>query len=332
MTAVPPESLDSTAGQTARRVALIVIWRGPFPAYFDLVLTSCAANPEYTWLILSDQSRPEGAPDNVRFLPLSTADINRRIGDTLGVQTRIERIYKFCDLRPMYGLVFADLLAGFTHWGHTDLDVIWGRLGDFLADDLFAAYSRVQESGHLAIYRNDDEANRFFMLGAPGITDWRTVLAHENHSYYFDEWPGINRILQHHGIPRAPVASVADIVAVPARYRLLLQPNHRLQAFYWHDGRVCRDYVDDATGRFGREEFAYIHLQKRRLPPPEFREIPDLGYWITPHGFVPRLSPEPDRETIRRMNQPSWRHRAFVVRWRVRNLWRKISGANRLPA
>ena len=330
MTAAPANSSRSAAAP-GRRVALIVIWRGPFPSYFDLHLASCATNPDYTWLILSDQPRPGNAPDNVRFLPLSIADINRRIGDALGVQTRIERIYKFCDLRPMYGLVFADLLEGFTHWGHTDLDVIWGRLDDFLTDDLFAGYHRVQESGHLAIYKNTDEANRFFMLGAPGVADWRTVLAHENHSYYFDEWSGINRILQHHGIPRAPVASVADIVAVPGRYTLLLQRNHRRQAFFWQDGRVCRDYVDDATGRFGRDEFAYIHLQKRRLPPPEFQAIPELGYWITPHGFCPRLASEPDRETIRRINRPSWRHRAFVVRWRAGNLWRKVTGANRPP-
>lgn len=330
MSAAPVNLTQSAAA--GRRVALIVIWFGPLPPYFELFLASCARNPDYTWLILGDQPAPDGLPWNVRFVTMRKDDINQRVQDALGVTTHIRWSYKFCDIRPMYGLVFADLLQGFSHWGHTDLDVIWGRIAGFLTDDLFNQFPRLQESGHLAIYRNDDEANRFFMLEAPGIVTWRRVLAHPDYYFYFDEWPGINRILEHHGVPRAPMAPIADVLAPPARFRLYGQKNHRLQAFFWHDGRVFRNVVDDTTGRIGSDEFLYIHLQKRRLPSPQFRAIPEFGYWITPHGFFPRLSAEPDEKTIRRMNRPSWRHRAFVVRWRARNLWRKFTGANHPPA
>jgi len=163
------------------------------------------------------------------------------------------------------------------------------------------------------------------------VPHWKTVLAHPDYSFYFDEWPGMNRILQHHGVPRAVFAPVADVSAVPARYQLYGRPNHRLQALFWHDGRVYREFVDESTGRIGRDEFAYVHLQKRRLPRPPFQRIPELGYWITPQGFVPRLSSEVDRATIRWMNRASWRHRLFVVRWRAGNLWRKLTGRNRPP-
>jgi len=319
----------TSAGAAGRSVALVAIWRGPLPASHDLFLASCAANPEFTWLVFGDAAPPAGAPHNVRFLPLTVDDVNRRIGDVLGVSSRITRGYKVCDLRPMFGLLFADELRGFTHWGHCDLDVIWGRLADFLTDDLFSRYPRLQENGHLSIYRNTDEMNRFFMRDAPGVPDWRTVLAHDGHSFYFDEWPGINRILEHHGVPRAPLVPVADIVAVPGRFEVYGRPNHRRQAFSWRDGRVFREFVDDATGRPGRDDFAYIHLQKRRLPAPPFRRIPDLGYFITPHGFVPRTAAVSDPATIRRMNRPSWSHRAFVARWRLGNLWRKLTGARR---
>ncbi len=321
----------TVSGPRPRRVALVVIWCGPWPAYFDLFLASCATNPDFTWLIFSDQPGPTSAPANVRLLPISAAEVNRRIGDALGVTTRITWAYKYCDLKPMYGLIFADHLRDFTHWGHCDLDVIWGRLTDFLTDDLFDRYPRIQESGHLAIFRNTPEANRFFMLEAPGVVTWRDVLARHDYYFYFDEWAGINRILGHHGIPRAPVVPVADILAPVGRYRTYMPGNRRLQAFYWQDGCVCREFVDDATGAFGRDAFAYIHLQKRRLPPPPFERIPDLGYYITPQGFVPRSSAVPERRTIRRMNRPSWPHRAFVVRWRLRNLWHKLTGRHRSP-
>jgi hypothetical protein len=331
MSGISPEFGSATGDPTGRRVALIVMWRGPFPSYFDLFLASCASSPEYTWLIFCDQRRPDNAPDNVRFLPLSTDEVNRRIGDTLGVATRITWPYKFCDLKPMYGVIFSDHLQGFTHWGHCDLDVIWGRLADFLTDDLYERFPRVQESGHLAIFRNTPEVNRFFMLEAPGIVTWRDVLAHDDYYFYFDEWPGINRILEYHGIPRAPVVPVGDILAPAARFRTYQPNNHRIQAFCCQAGRVFREFVDESTGRCGRDDFAYIHLQKRRLPRPPFTRIPDLGYWITPRGFVPRTRADFNRYTIQAMNRPSWSHGAFVARWRATNLWRKLIGANRPP-
>lgn len=329
-TPAPTSSSPPPAG-AKHRTALIAIWLGPLPTYIDLFLASCATNPEFTWLILGDQPAPAGTPPNVRFIPLSLGDVDRRIHDELGVTTRITRAYKACDLRPMYGLLFADLLREFTHWGHCDLDVIWGRLSRFLTAEMFDRYPRLQQSGHLAIFRNDAEMNRFFMRDAPDVPPWRKVLEHPDYSFYFDEWPGINRILKHHGVPRAPLVPVADVLAPRARFDLYGRDNHRLQALYWHDGGVYREFVDRASGGVGREEFAYIHLQKRRLPAPPFRRIPDLGYYITPQGFVPRLSAVPDQRTIREMNRPSWAHAAFVVRWRAGNLWRKLTGANRPP-
>jgi hypothetical protein len=325
-------TLESSRTATpGRRVAIVVLYRGPFVPYFPLFLASCAGNPDYTWLFLTDQPTPANAPPNVRFLPITAAEVNQRIGDVLGVRTAITKPYKYIDLRPMYGVLFADHLRGYTHWGHGDIDVILGRLRDFLTDDLFDRYPRVQTSGHLSIYRNTDEVNRFFQLEAPGVPTWRNVLADPDHFFVFDEWPGINRILDYHRIPSYHGAPIADIDALSPRMTVYREPNRRVQAFYRHDGRIVQQFAADASGRAESRDFAYMHLRKRRLPAPAFDRIPELGYFITPQGFVPRESEACDAATLRRMNRPSLDHALFLLQWRSSNLWRKLTGRHRPP-
>jgi hypothetical protein len=314
-----------------KRIALIILWRGLFPSYFPLFLASCEGNPEFTWLFLTEQPAPADLPPNVHFLPVTAAEVNQRIGDVLGVRTTITRPYKYIDLRPMYGVLFADHLRGFTHWGHGDIDVILGRLRDFLTDDLFDRFPRVQTSGHLSIYRNNDEVNHYYTLEAPGVPTWRNVLANPDHFFVFDEWPGINRILDYHRIPTYHGAPIADIDALSPRMTVFNEPNRRVQAFYWHDGRIVQQFEGDASGWGESRDFAYLHLRKRRMPAPPFDEIPPLGYFITPQGFVPRESEACDAATLRRMNRPSLEHVMFLLRWRTGNLWRKLTGRSRPP-
>ncbi len=328
----PAGGIDSSHDASrGHRIALVVLYRGPFVPYFPLFVASCAGNPEYTWLFLTDQPAPGNLPANVRFLPITAAEVDQRIGDVLGVRTTITKPYKYIDLRPMYGALFADHLRGFTHWGHGDIDVILGRLRDFLTDDLFVRYPRVQTSGHLSIYRNTDEVNHYYTLEAPGVPTWRNVLADPDHFFVFDEWPGINRILDYHRIPSYHGAPVADIDALSPRMKVYREPNRPVQAFYHHDGRIVQQFAADASGHAESRDFAYLHLRKRRLPAPAFDRIPAHGYFITPQGFVPRESEACDAATLRRMNRPSLEHALFLLRWRTGNLWRKLTGRSRPP-
>lgn len=303
---------------------LIVLWAGPFPSYFDLFLASCAMNPGYTWLIFSDQPAPAGAPDNVRFLPITADEVNQRVRDHLGVESDITKPYKYCDLRPMYGLLFADHLTEFTHWGHCDIDVIWGSLGTFLTRDIFEKYIRIQQRGHLSIYRNSEQGNNLFRLEAPGVPTWRQVLANPVKNFVFDEWQGINKILDYHQIPSYHGIPVADINPTRSRFRVNPKYQQPVQAFCWHDGRLIQEYWDESRRQAGTFEFSYIHLQKRSLLHKHFDQLPPLGFYITPHGFFARQTNTPDLSTIKSMNRRRLRQRIFVIKWRSKNLWRKV--------
>lgn len=142
-----------------RRVALVAVWFGRLPAWFEVFQLTCARNPEIDWLLFSDQARPSPLPPNLRFLPCSIADFNRRVA-TLGFQATLVHPYKVCDYRPLLSLLFAEALDGYAFWGWCDLDVFWGRFRSFLDDglldrcDVYTTGVNVRLNGAMTLVRN----------------------------------------------------------------------------------------------------------------------------------------------------------------------------------
>ena len=117
------------------KIAVITCWLGNFPPYFPLWVKSCEKNPEIDWLLIADRMPSCALPKNIIFYQMSMEDIQRRTQETLGLAgAGLTSPYKLCDFRPAYGLLFEKELSGYTHWGHCDIDLVWGRFADFLTD------------------------------------------------------------------------------------------------------------------------------------------------------------------------------------------------------
>ena len=63
-------------------------------------------------------------------------DVSRRLQVNLNASRSdiftAEYPYKLCEFKPMFGVLFADVVEGFDFWGHIDNDAI---LGDVLSED-----------------------------------------------------------------------------------------------------------------------------------------------------------------------------------------------------
>ena len=63
----------------------------------------------------------------------------QRVGDILGIRCPIEPgSAKIHDYRPAFAHLYADEIAGHEWWGHTDFDCVYGRVGEFVTDELLA--------------------------------------------------------------------------------------------------------------------------------------------------------------------------------------------------
>jgi len=77
---------------------------------------------------------------------------------------------KLWDYRCAFGELFAPELEAYDFWGHTDFDVVFGRVDRFLTEemleekDFLDIYSDEKDyiGGHWTIYRNAPHVNSFF--------------------------------------------------------------------------------------------------------------------------------------------------------------------------
>lgn len=244
-------------------IGVISIYFGTFPNYFPQWLESCRWNPSIDFLLITDQNIPLSLPENVHIIKSNLSETKRKFEEALGQPVELEKSYKLCDYKPMYGLAFQEYLKNYDFWGHCDLDLIWGDIRKFVTDDILKVYDKILPLGHLSIFRNNDEVNNYFKLPGSRRGNYEDVIR-TNKICVFDETYGINAILEANELPIYSKEVAADISFRNQRMIIAGKQhnNYKYQIFYIKNGRCLRAYID-SENNIRTDEFAYIHLQKR---------------------------------------------------------------------
>lgn len=288
-----------------QKVAIITCWMGEYPKYFPLWLKSCESNKHIDWLLVAANVPKENLPDNVHFVNLSLEDIKKRVSTQLGMEASgLTSPYKLCDFRPLYGLIFKEELAGYTHWGHCDIDLVWGDFSHFLTDELLEKYDKIYTKGHLGIYKNNDAVNNR-CFDKNGLFSLDEIVSKPNF-YAFDELTGMERIYKKSGYDYCADAPYID-VSVRYESSFLLnrsEENYPHQAYYWEHGKIYRVYEAE-SGDIAKDEWLYLHFQKK-CPENLISNVSDVkSFWISPKGFIAREADSPvSLQDILQMNPP----------------------------
>lgn len=170
------------------RIALVTCFFGKLPWYFDYFALSCKFNPDVDFFIITDDvGYKKELPPNVRLIYKTIADMRQLASQKLGYNALISHGYKMCDFKPTYGYLFADLLKEYDFWGHTDIDIIFGNIRDFMTDELLTEFDMVCVSntwvtGCFTLYKNIPKMNNLFFQSK----DHRKVFGTEKYQG-FDE-------------------------------------------------------------------------------------------------------------------------------------------------
>lgn len=271
-------------------VTLIVCYFGLLPSYSQLVFHSIAANSSITWIVFGDHKPEFDLPQNVIWQQITIRDLEVRFSEILGFHISIRAPYELCNLRPAYGKLFGNELANCQFWGHTDLDMIYGDLRQFLPDSVMSSHDRIYARGHLSLYRNSEEVNNAFKLPTSGIPPYQEIFQNPGLRPQFDEWPGIWKIFRQHGLRQYHKEVIADIKPPTPfknlRFEMTELENYPIQFFYWHQGKTFQSFYHREGGLMDRE-VAYIHFQKRPMPAPRFTPEKIRGFTVGPQGFTP---------------------------------------------
>lgn len=139
---------------------LITPWFGQLPEWFSLWEENIARLEPYGYEVLRVH--------DLQFF-------KDRVYDKLGVSCPIvPGEGKIHDYRCAFGVLFEEELQGYDFWGHTDFDCLYGRVWDWVTEDLLSRYDLIANhhdyvSGPWSLYRNTDLVNNLFTRHP----DWR---------------------------------------------------------------------------------------------------------------------------------------------------------------
>jgi hypothetical protein len=305
---------------------LVVPHFGQRPPYLPLVLRSMAANPDVSWLLLTEQPVSD-APPNVAVQLCGFDDLVRRIQGSFDFEISLDRPYKVCDFRPAFGEIFADELAGYDFWGHSDLDVIFGRIREHLPAAAFEA-DKILFNGNFSLYRNNAETAGWYRHEV-GKVSYRDAMTNPA-AMHFDEWAGIYYIVEDLRAPAWHDDVIFDISFRRYRPRAEGSPSPDPRRYAWEDGEICEYRLEG--GRLVRRTALLIHLQKRVLRAPAPDVLVAGRYWILPNGFAVQHRVTPWSIRAARIPHgyellPFYLRR--VQRWRRRRTTRREAAAGR---
>ena len=182
-----------------KSIALVNVFFGKLPWYFNFFLKSCSTNPTINFFIFTDQEKPKNCPINVVFIPFSLEKFNYLASEKLNLNIEIKYAYKLCDFKPAYGIIFSEYLKDYEYWGITDIDIIFGRIREFITEAMLTDYEIISvrndyPTGSFMIFENNEKINRLFKKSK----DYQKVFTSNKH-YCFDECNFVHQYLDEGG-------------------------------------------------------------------------------------------------------------------------------------
>lgn len=278
-----------------KKIALINIQIGAYKNYFKLFLRSCEKNPEIDFYFFTDQNLTSKA-NNIFFIPVTFNIIKARIQSLYDFKINLENPYDLCDYKVAYGELFEKELKEYDFWGYFDTDLIFGQIKNFITDDLLDTYDKLLIRGSFTLFRNSHEINRLYRsILNSGKLRYKEVFS-EFGIHHFDEGlpnqvEGINMIFSEQlGWSKVWDEYIfMDLDVYSYRFINADFVNDKQEKekalnsyFLYRRGQLFRVYKDK-YGKIKKEEFMYIHFQKRKMAVKcsQFEE-----YFIVPNKFI----------------------------------------------
>jgi hypothetical protein len=183
-----------------KKIAVVTFFFGELPWYFRFFQQSCAANPTVDFIFFTDNKPTEATPPNLQFHYFTLPDFNRLATQRLGFTIDIQKGYKVCDLRPAFGVIFEAYLTDYDWWGYTDIDIIFGRIREFMTEELLDSHDVISvkdeyPTGYFMLLKNSPQVNTLYTLSKDYkavFTAPHNMLFEECGGYYTEVCNGIN--------------------------------------------------------------------------------------------------------------------------------------------
>ena len=173
--------------QNTVKVAFVVVYYGealpPWLRTFEL--TAGLSGDSYEWIIfLADKLALPLDSKNVHYIHLTVQSLVDRIA-TLDISLNKNHLhnlltnwpYFIVELKPCLGILFADYLKEYTHWGYADIDQLFGNLTETIPlsalqnNDIYTTHFgdnfRLYARGQMTVHKNNPHVNNIWRSCRP---------------------------------------------------------------------------------------------------------------------------------------------------------------------
>lgn len=169
-------------------IHIIIPYFGRLPELSKLFFISAGYNKHVRFLFFTDQKKPVGLPENIRYIRFSLNDFNKLVGKKLGIDVKVLYPYKLCDYKPMYGKIFEDYLTETQFWGYCDLDMIFGSISKIITAADMNNYDIITSrkdslAGNFTLFKNTEELKNLYLKS----DCWQEILKNNLRVHSFPE-------------------------------------------------------------------------------------------------------------------------------------------------
>lgn len=122
------------------KFAFLVPFFGKLPSYFDFWAKSCELNHDsFHWYVYNDQITSSCQLNNaVTMIPYQFEEMRDDFSNFLAINIPEHNRRKVCDYRTMFYFLRKEKepLDSFDYIGYTDVDMIYGRIADFMPENI----------------------------------------------------------------------------------------------------------------------------------------------------------------------------------------------------
>ncbi len=277
------------------KFAVVIPYFGKLRSDFGMWYESARRNCDVDFFVFADDNEPKDPAPNVKWHSTTLAEVNALAVQKIGVEFKLSKAYKLCDLKPMYGVIFEDYLQGYEYWAYGDIDIIYGHISEYMERIDYRKYEKINHAGHFCFIKNDSKMNCLFKAEVPGTRSYQDVLQSANVAFDEVDMNKKARALQiafYDGIFAADIMNEAGMQCVDAkmikeafqRYNSMPMPkNYHYQLFVCENGGIFRYYRHFC--RIKKEEFCYIHYRLRLASRPALIACDTFIISLQQNGF-----------------------------------------------
>lgn len=266
------------------KIHIFMPYYGEFPNYFQLYLDSLGRNDDIltVYIVTDIDMKKYNIPDNVIVIPMCINKLRTKIsnmitnifGKTVSNEQIIQKVYKLCDFKIMYPILFDDIIEeygitknDYVGWG--DCDIIYGKISDFIdlceEFDIIGGYH-----GHFTAIKNVTKLKELFRE-IDGIYE----MLIKNESCVVDEI-AFRKIVEDNRLKLFYTNRYFTDIVPPCYFELFrkdhMQRNKNFFDVYNSNKNIEYLYYDANTSKLftiyddgEKRETLYAHFQKRKM-------------------------------------------------------------------